>query len=110
MNLNNANESTISSLFKINNHSINSTKSKLTNNEEKIEKEFKENERNEKTITSIAEETDNKPNNDNNDDDINTQVITRLEELYNKYKNVLEPDDSADFETIIETLKSNMTD
>lgn len=46
----------------------------------------------------------------NNDDDTKTQIVTRLEDIYKKYKNIFEPDDSTDFEIIIETLKNNLLD
>ena len=38
------------------------------------------------------------------------QIVNRLEELYLKYKNIFDPEDSIDFETIIETLKSNLAE
>lgn len=45
-----------------------------------------------------------------NDDDTNTQIVNRLEELYKKYKNIFESDDASDFETILDALKSNLTE
>ena len=38
------------------------------------------------------------------------QIVNRLEELFIKYKNIFDTEDSIDFETIIETLKSNLAD
>ena len=45
-----------------------------------------------------------------NDEEINAQIVNRLEEIYKKYKHAFEADDSADFETILENLKSNLSD
>ena len=38
------------------------------------------------------------------------QIVNRLEELYVKYKNIFDTEDSIDFETIIETLKTNLAE
>jgi hypothetical protein len=46
----------------------------------------------------------------NEQPDINTEVLNRLVMIFNKYKTVFEPDDFADFETILDTLKSNISD
>jgi hypothetical protein len=46
----------------------------------------------------------------NEQPDINTEVLNRLVMIFNKYKTVFEPDDLADFQTILDTLKSNLSD
>jgi hypothetical protein len=65
-----------------------------------------------KEESKLKQEDTNPNQNKNtiNDDDTNTQIVNRLEELYKKYKNIFEADDASDFETILDALKSNLSD
>jgi hypothetical protein len=55
------------------------------------------------THTAVVE---NYTNNKELDD--NHQLVNRLDEIFNKYKNIFDSDDANDFETIVETLKANL--
>jgi hypothetical protein len=38
------------------------------------------------------------------------QIVNRLEEICKKYKTLMDPEDNADFENIVDTLKTNLSD
>jgi hypothetical protein len=52
----------------------------------------------------------NSNENVNSEDQEKYQIVNRLEEICKKYKNLMDPEDNADFENIVETLKSNLSD
>lgn len=64
-----------------------------------------------RTISSQQQhKTQKSENTINNETENNKELVNRLEMIFIKYKNIFEPDDLADFETIIDTLKSNLND
>lgn len=62
---------------------------------------------NQQKINSVLSVPSTYINNSNGEDE-STKILLRLEEIYKKYKNIFDQDDSSDFESIIETLKNNL--
>lgn len=89
----NINSESISSLL-ITNKDINTIKP----NEQKLEDKSK------------TEACNNNNNPATQNDDEKDEIIGKLQEICKKYKTVFEPDDLADFENIIQTLKTNLSD
>jgi hypothetical protein len=66
----------------------------------------------EKVTTTTLSENNTNPNTPSNNkiDDDRYHIIGKLEDLCKKYKSIMEPEDNADFENIVEMLKANLSD
>lgn len=78
----------------------------ISSKKEENSKSITQNKNEDNTISMSKELSKN--NFSINQEDANVKIVNRLEEIFKKYKTQLDNQDSADFESIIESLRSNL--
>jgi hypothetical protein len=86
----------------------NSNSNSSSKKEENIQLNKQNTNENANSISITKELTKDKNSNSINQEDANVKIVNRLEEIFKKYKTKFENQDKVDFESIIESLRSNL--